>query len=118
MLGIGCSYLEFGDFLREFLGVAADEEIPFSETAPMVHGRNPAVRSLVFGVRILVGLAFDFQNEDDAVCQFDQEIGLVNARIAVKLIRDVEFEAVVSGVTGHDSRFGESFQLEYGGLLP
>ena len=61
----GKSILRF-NILCEVLRVAADEEIPLAKTAPVVHGGHPTVGGLVFGIRVLVALAFYFQNEGDA----------------------------------------------------
>ena len=72
----------------------------------MVHRRDPTSCALVFGVGVFVrGLALDFENDVNAISKSNDEIGFVNLWVAVKFVRNIEFQAIISSVTIDDVLF-------------
>ena len=84
--------------LPKQLGIAAHEEFPHAELSPMIHCGDPTARGLMFSISLLTRLALYLQNDIDAICQFYDEVRFIYMRIAIKIIWNVEFQMVVSGI--------------------
>lgn len=101
--------------VTQFLRVAADQECPLSQFAPVVDRLHPAAGRLMFRFRPGMRLALDFQNQGAPVVQLDQKIRFIDVGQALQFVRDIEFEPFVAGLAVHH---GGSFKLKHGRLLP
>ena len=94
------------------------QKVPAPQFAPAVDRLHPAAGRFVFGRRLGLLRALDLQQQVAAVLQPHDKVRLISPRLAMKLVRHIQFQPVVSHVADDQAADRSDLQLRGGGLLP